>query len=315
MRIIISGILFLVITNCFSQQENQITQFAHNKSIYNPAFTSIADSPDISLLYRHQWAGIEGAPTSQIINIDLPVSKKNIGLGVQMQRSTIGIQEKLDAIVKYSYKLRFKDFDLGLGLQGSARRFTNDFTDPRLLAIDGFEMDQSIERIRYSNTIINLGLGGVIHADMFYIGASIPRIIKSNLDFETEGIVTREVRHAYLIAGSEFIFASDWKFKPQVLFKYAEKSPNDLDFWTEFIYRDQIFLASNLRMGGSSSTLLESTDLIIGFKLGRQWFASLAFDFTFTELRNYENGSFEFMIKYSLPGKEQTIIQQSPRYY
>ena len=208
MRVIVTAILLFVVFDCFSQQENQLTQFAYNKSIYNPAFSSVNSVSDITVLYRHQWAGIEGAPTSQLLNLNLPVNKKNLGFGFQVQRSTIGIQEKLDGIIKYAYKLRLKNLDVGLGLQGSVRRFTNDFTDPGLLAIDGFEMDPSIERIRYSNNILNLGLGGLIQARSFYLSVSLPRIIKSDLDFETEGIKTREVRHAYLMFGSEFIFSS-----------------------------------------------------------------------------------------------------------
>ncbi|MBT8189830.1 MAG: type IX secretion system membrane protein PorP/SprF, partial [Bacteroidia bacterium] len=232
-----------------------------------------------------------------------PILPKNIGFGFQMQRSTIGIQEKLDAIIKYSYKIQFDKIAIGFGLQGSARRFLNDFTDQRLLAIDGFEMDPSIERIKYSKTIMNIGLGSVIRSDNFYIGISIPRILRSNLDYETEGILTREVRHAYMMIGTEFDFAPDWKFKPQLLYKYAEHSPNDIDLWTEFVYRKQLFLAANLRMGGNPDTLMESADLVVGFSLNDRWFTSLSIDFTFTELRNYENGSFELMIKYTLAEK------------
>ncbi|MBT8191736.1 MAG: PorP/SprF family type IX secretion system membrane protein, partial [Bacteroidia bacterium] len=145
MRFALVVISLFFFTQCYSQQENQLTQFAYNKSIFNPAFTPFGKSTDISMVYRQQWAGIEGAPSDQIINADIPIIPKNIGFGFQMQRSTIGIQEKLDAIIKYSYKIKFEKIAIGFGLQGSARRFLNDFTDQRLLAIDGFEMDPSIE--------------------------------------------------------------------------------------------------------------------------------------------------------------------------
>jgi len=215
----------------------------------------------------------------------------------------------------YAYKLQFGKSFASIGLQVSGRRFTNDLSDDRLLAIDGFEQDPAIEKTKYSNTIFNVGVGAYLRSPNFYLGISSPRLIKSNLDQESSGIISREARHIYAMIGSNINITKDWEFKPQLLLKYAEASPLDIDLWTEFAYRDQIFLASNFSIGGSDESLLESFDLMIGFRISKSLVASMAFDFTFTELRKYENGSFEILLKYDLIKNIKPKIIHNPRYY
>ncbi|NNE27089.1 MAG: PorP/SprF family type IX secretion system membrane protein [Saprospiraceae bacterium] len=310
----ISAFLFLSYA-INAQQLRQYTQYVNNPSLYNPAEIVTDEHLHIIGNIRSQWAGLDGAPSTQAIGILAPNIKNRAGVGLQLLRSTIGIQEKLDANAMYAYKLRIAEATfLSMGLQVNLRRFTNDFTDPRLIALDGILVDPSIDNMILTKTIFNGGLGFRFQKDKTYFGAAVPRLIKTSIDAEEDNFVAREIRHIYLSAGSEIIINSNWRFQPNTLVKYAEKSPLDFDFWAGFVYRDQIHLATNYSFGGRSSKLLESIDMIIGLKVNDKIFASLAFDFTLTPLKDYENGSFELLLKYTFgPDKLPVILTDNPR--
>ncbi len=303
---------------CFhviGQQQNQITQFAYNKLAFNPANAGDKEYPSFQILHRNQWAGLAGAPNTQLLSVNLPFRRQNIGMGIFIKRSAITIQEKLDVSTAYAYRLNFKSGYASIGMALSARRFVNDFTDERLIAIDGFALDPSIERIKYSSTIFNLGLGTYVKTGKFSFGISTPRILKSKIDDDDSGLISREIRHFYAFASMDLNLNTDWQFKPQLLYKYADKIPSDLELWLEFIYKNQFHFASNLRTGGAIGSTFESLDLVLGLKLKERLFVSMAFDFTLTEIKNFENGSFEILLRYDLIPSKIPLTIQNPRYY
>lgn len=310
-------ILFSMFLTCIvhGQLDQFNTHFAYNQINFNPAFAGNHPTGYLTILHRDQWAGLEGAPNSQLINGSIPFERQNFGLGFVISRASLTIQEKIDVQLQYSYRIKFNSGFARMGVQIAGRRFTNDFTDDRLLAIDGLDIDPAIDRINYSQSNFNLGVGGIIKIHNVIFGMSSPRLIKANIDQEMEGFIAREARHLYAFLGSEFEISNDWTYRPQVLFKYAESSPKELDFWNAFIYRDQLHLASNFRLGGDQNSPFESIDIAIGYKIGPQWFASMAFDFTLSELNTYENGSFELMLRYNFAQATQERIIQNPRHY
>ena len=316
MRKLIYISILIFVSNCVSaQQLRQYTQYVYNPSLFNPS--EVVSDNNLSIVgnLRTQWAGLDGAPSTQAVGVLAPLNRDRIGLGIQLLRSTIGIQEKLDANAMYAYKLRINEqTSFALGIQVNVRRFTNDFTDPRLIALDGILADPSVYNTILTKTILNGGLGFRFQTGKTYVAASVPRILKSSIDSDEDNFIAREIRHLYVSAGSEININSNWNFQPHTLIKYAEKSPPTIDIWTGFIYREQIHLATNYSFGGRSSQLLESIDMILGLKINERIFASLAFDFTLTPLKDYENGSFELFLRYTLgPEKLPPILTDNPR--
>ena len=225
MRIIYILVFTALSISIYAQQLRQYTQYVYNPTLYNPSEVVSEDYLRVVGNIRTQWAGLEGAPSTQSVGILMPVDSMNIGLGLQLLRSTIGIQEKLDATLLYAYKLHLnKSTTLSLGLQMSFRRFTNDFTDPRLIALDGIVADPAVDNMILTKTVLNGGVGFRFQKDKTYVGASVPRIIKSSIDAEEADFVAREIRHLYISAGSEFRINANWQFQPNALVKFTEKN-------------------------------------------------------------------------------------------
>lgn len=313
-------ILLYISLACFSlvtqgQQQNQATQFSHTKLNYNPAVAGLSDQLSITGRHRNQWAGIKGSPQGQAILIDFPSLFNSLGFGLSVNRNSVGIQQNTDLTGMYAYKMRLNKASISLGLQASYRQFINDFTKEGLVAIDGFEPDPSIQRKRFSQNIFNLGLGAYLHADRYFLGVSIPRTIRADIDTGNDNNLSKEIAHLYAMFGLRFQLNQDWKLEPHILLKLAEQSPYDIDMQTNFIYLDQVHLGMNIRAGGTQNSLMESLAMLIGFQFTPSVFASLSFDFNTTELRRYEEGSLEVLLKYRLPKSKKPKTIQNPRYY
>jgi len=313
---IITYICLLISCVAFSQQENLVTQYAYNKASVNPGVAGENDYLTLTGVYRDQWTGLDGGPQSQLLTVNFPsVVNNRLGFGLQLQRQSIGVQERTDVTGMYAYRQKLGKGVASIGLQLSYRSMTNDFADPRLVAINGFELDPSISREKYSTSILNVGLGAYYRTPNYYFGVSVPRTIEADIDSEITESISREFRHYYAMAGVHFSLTDEWDFSPQLLYKATSASPFDVDILGLMTYRDQIHMGINFRTGGSQKSIIESLDLLLGLKLNNGLFASIAYDFTTTEIREFENGSFEILLQYSFNKISKPKEIQNPRYF
>lgn len=312
---IVLFILCLTCTCLTAQQDNQYTQFGYTPMYYNPGYAGIDEQLSLIARHRTQWTGLQGSPTGQSLLVNFPSVIDVLGFGLSINRNTIGISEKNDITGMYAYKLKIDKASVSLGLQLSMRQFINDFTREELIPIDGFEIDPSIAREKYTNNIFNVGAGLYAKAPRYYIGISVPRLVKGDLDSESINEISREARHLYGQLGLNFNLNLLWKMEQHTLIKLAENVPLDIDLQANFIYEDQVYLGFNYRAGGSQQSIMESLSFLLGFKFTPSIFASMSYDFSTTALRNYENGSFEILLKYQLQKDTKPKSIQNPRYY
>ena len=115
--------------------------------------------------------------------------------------------------------------------------------------------------------------------------------------------------------GSKIDLAEDWIYHPQFFFKLTENSPFNLDFLSMFSYQDKIFIGGNFRSGGLQKSFIESFNLILGFQFTNAIFAGMSYDFNLSDLSQYENGSFELLLKYNFKRSNLPKRITNPRYF
>ena len=115
----------------YCQQQQMYTQFMYNKMSLNPAFAGNESYTSLSLLYRDQWNGFLGAPKAQLASINFPRIGKRIGLGLNFERQSIGITEKITYEAIYAYKFFLGEGTLSMGMNVSGRNYIQDYTDSR----------------------------------------------------------------------------------------------------------------------------------------------------------------------------------------
>jgi type IX secretion system PorP/SprF family membrane protein len=183
------------------------------------------------------------------------------------------------------------------------------------VAIDDITLDPSITPQRFNRNIINFGGGIYFNTDRFYLGVSAPRLSEADLDFDNSLGISIEKRIYYAMTGGRIDINRDWTFSPQILFRYVEDAPWDMDVNASFTYDARLTAGINYRYGGDNSSPGESIDLMVGIQLNEGLLLGVSYDFTLTKLRKETAGSIEAIVSYTLGQGSNRKVETNPRYF
>jgi type IX secretion system PorP/SprF family membrane protein len=313
---IIVAIMITVCTNICAQQEHMVTQFMFNKMSINPAFAGQEKYLGLTGVIRDQWNGFPGAPKTQMISANFARKNNKIGFGATIKKSEIGIFKHLNYSGIYSYKFLINDNStLSMGIEMSGRNFVSDYANPDLVATQGVALDPSIPQTKVSQNLFNVGYGLYFSNKKYYLGASIPRLIKNSLDYDKNKFVSSEVRHLYVMGGTGFVLKNELELNTQFLMKFAQNTPFDIDINTNVVLDDKYTFGLTYRLGGANKDFGESIDLLFGFNITDDLMIGFSNDFTISKLRSYENGTIELLMQYTIGKKKQRVVVVNPRYF
>jgi len=308
-------ILTWVTYSATAQQDVMLTQFMYNKLSLNPAFAGDNDYADLTLTVREQHNGFPGAPSAQLATLNLPQMRKSLGLGFEMQNNSIGITKRTSLSMMYAYRFGFRKSSLSMGMKVTAKRYAFDFTDDRLIATQGIVLDPSIPNEQIARNLMNVGFGVYYSADNYFLSLSTPGLVKGDIDFDQNNELSQEIRHIYLMGGATFSVADRIDFTPQLLMKYAENAPFDIDLNFGLTLDERYTGAITYRFGGATGDVGESIDVLLSFQLSEQLLLGFSLDFTLSELRSYDNGSLELVARYSFVKTGNKVKMINPRYF
>lgn len=306
----------ILCTESNAQQQRLYTMFMYNKMAMNPGYAGYHQDGALTGIYRSQWIGLEGAPESQILSYHTAFGGERIGFGLSLARETIGISSQTTFDGVYAYKLPIGPGTLSLGAQASVRNMMVDYTDPSVQAIEDLTFDQGVDLARDSRWVANFGAGAYFHTDRFYAGIAAPRMMNSDIDFEENNLfISREERHWYLMTGVVLPLNYSLDLVPQVLVRYTEVAPVDVDLNATIIWKEDFGFGMTYRAGGDKDNLGESIDLIASAIVARGLLLALSYDITLSDLREYSNGSVEVALRYvfKAPARQGKFV--NPRYF
>src|SRR5438045_3508557 len=90
------SISVLISQTLCAQQAPLVSHYMFNQLLINPAYAGSHEYVSTTLLYRRQWAGIDGAPVTQSASIHGLIPKKRLGLGFYLQQDKIGVTKQTD---------------------------------------------------------------------------------------------------------------------------------------------------------------------------------------------------------------------------
>ncbi len=314
--IVISSLLLICSLTAWTQQDQLYTQFMYNKLALNPAYAGHYEGVSFTGIVRNQWIGFPGAPQTQALSVNIPLFAQNAGLGITANRNTIGVSEKQTIEGAYTYRIRISESQtLSIGLQTSLRRYSVNFTDPSLLAIDGIAFDPSLNAQDYNQNVFNFGGGLYYSTESFYLGLSSPRLSEALLDIENQEGFGREQRIFYAMGGGEIEMSSMVKFVPQALIKYTENAPVDLDVNLSVMYADRLTGGINYRLGGDRESAGESIAVLAGLQVNSGLLIAAAYDITLSNIRRASSGSIEAVVHYTIGQTDHASREINPRFF
>ncbi len=305
---IIVSVLFGSVLTSNAQQDPQYTQYMYNTQVVNPAYAGSREALSIGGLYRSQWVGLDGAPKTLTLSGHSPIGFSNVGLGASIVRDEIGPSIETWANVDFSYTIQAsEEGKLAFGLKAGASILNVDYT--KLNVSDpGDVFENNID----NKVNLQVGAGAYYYTNKFYVGLSVPNFIESthfdeasieNTNIEAVG---KERLHYFLIAGYVFDLSENVKFKPAVLSKLVTGSPLQVDGSANFMFYDRFTLGAAYRWSAAWSAM-------VGFQITDGMFLGLAYDRETTDLTQYNDGSFEFFLRFEIFKNPERIL--SPRFF
>ena len=304
------------------------TKYMFNKLAFNPACAGSNEHLAFNLIHRKQWAGLDGAPSTQAFNAHTPLRNEHIGVGLSLSHDKIGPTGMLDVYAAYAYRISLQGkLKLSLGLQGGVSNWNANLSEI-VIQHGGDPAYQS----NFSRWMPNFGAGVYLSSDRFYAGIGCPRLLEYDLRKSTDAQETiggKTYRHYYTTVGAAFpLGAGNVVFRPSALLKSSgwfssvRSNPSerrigaptalDLDasfffyqtFWAGVAYR------TALERGLSSD---DSADLWIAWYLRNGLRFGVSYDIILSKLRTVSNGSYELMVGYEFDIKVKKVT--SPRYF
>jgi len=278
----------------------------------NPAYAGSRGQLSIAALYRAQWVGLNGAPTSQTLNLHSPIRNSKLGYGVSIVNDEIGdgvVQETyFDGIISYTIDVS-REGKLSFGLKAGGNLLNLDFNKLRNFDAEPVNSD-NIEN-RFSP---NVGLGLYYHSNKFYAGLSAPNLLQTEhfdngqRDANTVQFLSKERINFYLITGYVFDLNGNLKFKPAVLTKVVGGAPLQVDFSANFMFNEKFTFGAAYRWDAALSAMA-------GFQISDQFMLGLAYDKETTDLggTQFNDGSFEVFLRFELVKSFQRLV--SPRFF
>ncbi|WP_291127758.1 PorP/SprF family type IX secretion system membrane protein [Flavobacterium sp. UBA7682] len=309
----ISAVLIVLSSSAVvAQQDPQFTHYMYNMSVINPAYaTENKDVINMGGIYRAQWVGIEGAPTTQSFFAHKPLSKK-VEMGISIVHDEIGdVVQESNIFADFAYVLSLSEKTrLSFGVKAGVTLFSANFngfqyTDPVL--------DPAFQN-NISETFPNIGAGTYLFGDNYYLGLSAPNLMTSRHLETNNGLVGSGVEsiHFFMTGGYVFTFNGNdnFKLKPAFMAKGVEGAPVSIDLTTNVLINNRFEAGVGYRVDDSVSGL-------VGFYVTPTLRIGYSYDYTLSNLRSFNSGSHEVFVLFDLDlGRlSKKGYDKSPRFF
>jgi type IX secretion system PorP/SprF family membrane protein len=304
----ISGILLIVSTmGLFAQQDPMFTQYMTNPITINPAIAGVRQVDNLSLVFRKQWVGIEGAPTTAALSYQGPFFNNKVGLGANLIHDIIGPVVQTGLYAQYAYHLPFdeqKTRNLSLGIMAGFNYYTFDLLSLHADQPDDDIADDGLKR----KFLLNFGIGALYHTERFFIGASFPKLVRNSLSDEdnTLTIEDREERHFFLMSGYIFDLSQNIKLKPSIIGRMVNGAPVSLDATATIMLFDKIWFGLTYRVGSSFGGLIR-------WQINQRFHIGYSFDYFNSRLSSYNQGTHEVFLSIDLGNENK--LNSSKRFF
>lgn len=302
--LVVTICLILGSVKAFSQQDPHYTQYMYNQSVINPAYAGINDYLSAGVLYRTQWAGLDGAPKTATAFLHTPVAK-NLGVGLSFINDNIGPVTENNLYADVSYTIRLgKGHSLALGVKGGvSMQNIGLFSDINHTLPDQGDLAFAEDT---NETLFNVGAGAFYYTNKYYVGFSVPNFLQNTYLQKNNRKFGTDVMHMFLTGGYVFDLNPEWKLKPSTMLKMAVESPVSADVSLNTMYNDKLEFGVTYR-------LQDSFGAMVNYRITPKLRVGYAYDYITSDLNYSASGSHEVFILFDVFYKKR--VSSSPRYF
>ena len=282
----------------FAQQDPQFSQNMYIKLPVNPGYAGTEGSICGTLVYRNQWVGFPGTPTTTLFTIDAPIPILRGGAGLTVVNDKLGNFNFMHARGAYSYHISTNRglVKLGVGLEVGIMQASVQHAWLTPSGNDGGP-DVAIPNAAVKDLTYDVGLGIYYKLPKFYAGISTSHLPGSAQKLQATEFDYHVARHYYILTGYDLqLGESKFMLRPSVHVKTDTKITTfdanvnllyDSKFWLGVSYRLKDAVVPHL---GFAIPLTSTSGLKIGY----------AYDLGVSGLKSAHNNTHEVLLNYCI---------------
>lgn len=302
-RIIYLFLGLISFTECFSQQDALYSQYMFNPFMINPAYAGSRNATSAVLLFREQWLGIDGAPSTQTFSMHSPFAKNNMALGLNISNDAIGPTRNTGGFLTYAYHIKLSKGKLAFALRGG---IYNSRLDQSLLNYQD-QTDHFIGTSATNAISPSFDFGTYYYTNKFYLGFSATHLTQNKFLYEglPEGSNFELKRHYMVATGYAWEISKNAVFKPSILVKYVENAPINIDVNASVLLKKVLWLGLSYRSAGSLVFITE-------FNIAQFLRIGYSYDLVTSNLKRFSGATHELFVGFDFNLRKVKSV--SPRY-
>jgi len=301
-----------------AQFDAQLSNYWAAISYFNPAFAGQTGDLEATLLSRIQWLGIENAPRTTIVTIEMPFSfmGKIHGVGASMYNDRSGLFSVSVYSGQYAWKKKMLKGTFSAGIQVGYISQSFDGTKVDIPEDDYHSQDdEAIPKTLVSGNSIDASAGLFFSKEKWFAGLSVNHLLAPTLTL-TDNYVFDIPRSYYFVAGYNIRLSNPLlELRPTLLVKTMEMSSLYLDgdsllekvqtnMLKAMIMNTQVDVSMRMVYnkqfwGGLSWRKGDALTLMFGGKF-KMIEAGYAYDFPISRIIKGSTGSHEVFLRYSM---------------
>jgi type IX secretion system PorP/SprF family membrane protein len=265
----------------------------------NPAYAGCQDALSLTTSYRDQWVGFNDAPKSYILSVHMPVFNDRVGLGLLVENNSIGIFKETSFLGNYAYRMELQEGKLAFGLGFGVTIYNTAWNE--LIAVDA--NDIQLMNNPTSAVLPTFSLGTYYYTKKYFIGISMPQFLSYELDKSTGKYKIDNNfsgSNYFFTTGYEFGISPQVKFLPSLLIKYHPNNAIQIDYNSQISLKDRIWLGIGYRNKDILVSMLQC-------QLNYQIRMAYSYDYDFSSIGKYMNGSHEIVLNYIFKFERKVI--------
>lgn len=242
--------LFLITGMAKAQQPFTYTQYMDNTTPLNPAYAMIQKGGSINTMVRKQWIGVDGAPTTYLVNGNLPIESINASAGLIASNDLIGVERLTEVNAFFAKGIKLSDKNnLAVAINAGFRNYVANYSQ-----IDDTDPNFSTD-IREVKP--NVGFGVLYYTNSYYLGVSVPELNVRDLGTASQQDVTNFRNHYYFTGGISTQLNDDYIVKYYTLVAYTRDIPVIADVSGIFYLKSALGIGFTYRTNNEVAGILK----------------------------------------------------------
>jgi type IX secretion system PorP/SprF family membrane protein len=219
-------------------QAFSFTQYMDNLTPINPAYSVLDQAYSVNTMARKQWVGIDGAPTTFLLNGNIPIVSINGAAGLIVYNDQFAIEHQTEVNAYFSKAIQLGQSDyLAVSLNAGVRNYIANYST--------LDPNDPVFSNDVRETKPNIGFGVMYFTDWYYLGISAPELTITSLGTASIQNNNNFRSHYYFTGALLTDLGDDFKLKPSVLISYAKDVPLVTDI------SSILYIKETLGLGGS----------------------------------------------------------------